>query len=291
MSSGSPPSASIIDLAIVDLILYAVLLPPAIFITWKHGKTGMICWPIFVSYFGLRFASDIYQIVNRNEPLQYNQVAIMTNAGSLACLSLLIIGLVYEANMILPLTVKSWTEKIILGVTHLANTGGIGVATYGGAPSPTGGVVNENLNQIGNCLMLFVMFAICWWMWPTWRRISSLPSHPNHGAALALLYCAGIAMPFHLVRLAYNTTYAFNRIPSLDPVTGSFATRLILMFLMQAGVSVAAIWGGWKSRNVVPKTQLFTEYDMSRTMSAGETGQHVTSTSYDPPRRTYDSSV
>lgn len=97
MSTGSPPSASIIDLAIVDLVLYIVLLPPTLYITWKHGKTGMICWPIFVSYFGLRYASDIYQIVNRNEPLQYNEVAIMTNSGSLACLSLLIIGLVYEA--------------------------------------------------------------------------------------------------------------------------------------------------------------------------------------------------
>ncbi|KAH8885003.1 hypothetical protein GQ53DRAFT_879293 [Thozetella sp. PMI_491] len=261
MDALEPPSASLINLAIADLVIYAILLPPTLWITWKHGKAGMVCWPIFLSYFGLRFVSDIYQIMHRNEPQQYNTVIIMTNAGSLACLSLTIIGLVYEANIILPLPPKSWTEKIILGVTHLANTGGIGVATYGGAPSPTGqgGVVAENLNQIGNCLMLFVMFAICWWMWPTWRRVSSVPTHPNYRSARWLLYTAGAAMPFHLVRLAYNTTYAFLRVSSLDPVTGSFATRLILLFFMQLGVALPAIAGGWMSKELVPKSQLLPE--------------------------------
>ncbi len=160
--------------------------------------------------------------------------------------------------MILPLPPKSRTEKIILGVTHLANTGGIAVATYGGAPSATGagGVVAENLNQIGNCVMLFVMFTICGWMIPTWRRITSVPSHPNFAAARYLIFAAAAAMPFQLVRLAYNTTYAFLRVPSLDPVTGSFATRLILLFFMQLGVSLSAVAGGWFSRRVVRRSQL-----------------------------------
>ena len=93
----SPPSTSIINLAIADLAIYLALLGPTFWIIWKHGKTGMVCWPIFVSYFALRFASDIYQIIHRHDPLQYNEVIIMTNSGSLACLSLVLIGLVYEA--------------------------------------------------------------------------------------------------------------------------------------------------------------------------------------------------
>lgn len=93
----APPSADIINLVIADLAIYAVLFFPTVYITWKHGKAGMVCWPIFLSYFGIRFTSDAYQIVHRSDPLLPNTVAIMTNAGSLACLSLTIIGILYEA--------------------------------------------------------------------------------------------------------------------------------------------------------------------------------------------------
>ncbi|CAK7218519.1 hypothetical protein SEUCBS140593_003574 [Sporothrix eucalyptigena] len=254
----SPPSTSVINLTIADLVIYALLFIPTAWVTWKHGKTGMVCWPIFVSYFGLRFTADAYLIANRHTPETYNEVVIMTNAGSLACLSLTIIGLVYEANIILPLPPRSRTEKIILGVTHLANTGGIAVATYGGAPSATTttGVINASLNQIGNCLMLFVMFTICWWLWPTWQRLMTVPNHPNFRNAQVLLFAAVAAMPFQLVRLAYNTTYAFIRVPSLDPVMGSFATRLVLLFFMQLAVALACTTGGILSAKVVPRSAL-----------------------------------
>lgn len=95
-STIAPPSASIINLAIADLAIYGALFFPTCWITWKHGKTGMVCWPIFLSYFALRFVSDAYQIAHRNDPNIPNTVAIMTNAGSLACLSLTIIGILYE---------------------------------------------------------------------------------------------------------------------------------------------------------------------------------------------------
>lgn len=86
-----------LGLAIADLVIYALLLPAAMWVTWKHGMSGMVCWPIFVSYFGLRFAADIHQIQNRNGPLIPDLIVSMTNAGSIACLSLTIIGMVYEA--------------------------------------------------------------------------------------------------------------------------------------------------------------------------------------------------
>jgi len=135
---------------------------------------------------------------------------------------------------------------------------GVGMATFGGAPSGTGagGVVNQNLSQVGNCILLLVMLATCWWMWPTYRRTSSVPRHPNHPAARFLLCAAAATMPFQLVRLACNTAYAFTHEPSLDPITGSFATRLGSLFFMQLGVSLAALAGGWFSRGIVPRSRL-----------------------------------
>ncbi|KAK7710374.1 hypothetical protein SLS64_005959, partial [Diaporthe eres] len=152
---------------------------------------------------------------------------------------------------------KKWTEKIILGVTHLANTGGIAVATYGGAPSATGegGVTNQQLSRIGNLLMLFVLFTVCGWMWPTYKKITYYRrsgSHPNARAALVLLWAGVAAMPIWLGRLSYMCIYAFNRQSTdLDPVMGSFAVK-ILLFGTLWGAAAALTAGGWFSQASMP---------------------------------------
>ncbi|KAK1625561.1 hypothetical protein BDP81DRAFT_495966 [Colletotrichum phormii] len=243
-----PVSREVVNLAIAELVLYGLMFPAAVWITWKHGKKGMVCWPIFVSHFGMRFIADIHQVIKRDEPLLPNQFNIMTSAGSLACLSLTLIGIVYEAvfcsNIILPGSRKRWTEKIILGVTHLTNTAGIGMATYGGSPSHEGGLINNSLNQIGNCLELFVMFAVFAWLWPTYKKIRS-SSSPNCRPAMLMIRAAVVGLPFQLIHLAYTTTYAFNQISSLDPIMGSFATKLVLIFGTYLGVTIAMLAGGW----------------------------------------------
>ncbi|KAK2590403.1 hypothetical protein QQS21_011908 [Conoideocrella luteorostrata] len=174
----------------------------------------------------------------------------MTNAGCLACLSLALFGVVYEANIILPLPPQRWKEKIILATKHLVNTAGITMATYGGSPSASnpGGVQNSTLNKLGNILMLAAILSLCWWIWPTGKRVFSSRSHPNYQPAKALLITAGAALPFQLVRLTYNSTYAFIRIPSLDPDMGSFETRLVLIFGTQLIVTMVLIGGGWLSQ-------------------------------------------
>ncbi|KAF7534909.1 hypothetical protein G7054_g5833 [Neopestalotiopsis clavispora] len=251
----SAPSANTINLAIAETVIYGLALVPMGYITWKHGKMGMVCWPIVLSFFVMRLVADIYQIVNREQPEQPNQVLIMTTSGSIACLSLGLIGVVYEANIILPGTPKRWTEKAILGVTHLMNTAAIGAATYGGSPSPTGGVVSSNLNQIGNCMMLFVMFGVCGWMWPTWKRIMSFQRHQNFEPARYLVLFGGVAMPFQLIRLASGTIYAFSPSDDLNPFTGSFAIRFLIS-AMQFGAVLGLMAGGWLSMDIVPLSQL-----------------------------------
>ncbi|KAH6949098.1 hypothetical protein DER45DRAFT_531286 [Fusarium avenaceum] len=254
-----PPSASIINLTIADLVIYAVLLFPVIRITWKHGKSGMVCWPIFLSFFALRFVSDAYLIANRHKPQIPNPVVIMTNAGSIACMSLTIVGVIYEVNIMLPLPPKRWTEKIILAVTHLTLTAGIALATYGGSPKQgaPGGVVSKHLNQIGTCLMLFVMlFGVGWWLWQTGKKVKSLKTHPNFHLARNLLLAGCAAFPFQLVRLGHSLTYSFTPYPSLDPISGTFATRLVLMFGMQLIVALVVTAGGWLSIGAVVNSAL-----------------------------------
>jgi hypothetical protein len=92
-----PVSSNVVNLAYADLVIYAILFLPIVWVAWKHGKAGMVCWPIFVSYFVIRFVADIYQIIQKNEPLVPNQVVVLTLSGSIACLTLTLIGIIYEA--------------------------------------------------------------------------------------------------------------------------------------------------------------------------------------------------
>ncbi|KAF5641520.1 hypothetical protein F25303_6864 [Fusarium sp. NRRL 25303] len=242
-----PPSANKTNLAIAELVLYIILFIPVVPLVWKHGKAGMTCWPIFLTYFPLRFVADGYQIAKRNDPEIPNAVIIMTTAGSIACLSLTIIGLIYEV----------WTERILLAVTHISITAGITLSTYGGAPKfgAPGGVLSQHLNQIGTCMMLFVMiFGVGWWLWWTGKRVTAMKSHPNFIPARFLLLTACAAFPFQLVRLGYTLTYSFTPYSSLDPVSGTFATRLVLMFGMQMIVAVIVTVGGWRSTGAVPNS-------------------------------------
>lgn len=141
-------------------------------------------------------------------------------------------------------------------MTHLANTGGIAVAMYGGTPSATGvgGVVNQSLSRIGNLMMLFVLFTVCGWMWPTYKKVTTYRrgNHPNARASLILLWAGVAAMPIWLGRLAYMCIYAFNRQNiSLDPVMGTFAVKMLL-FGTSWGAAFALTAGGWFSLSGQP---------------------------------------
>ncbi|CAI6041107.1 unnamed protein product [Clonostachys chloroleuca] len=207
----NPPSTSTINLTIADLTIYAVLLFPMLRITWKHGKSGMVCWPVFLSFLALRYVSDAYLIANRHKPQIPNPVIIMTNTGSIVCLSLIIVGIIYERNVILSLPPRRWTEKVMLAVTHLTLTTGITLATYGGSPKQgaPGGVISKHLNQIGTYLMLFVMlFGVGWWLWNTGKRAMSPMTHPNFKPARWLLLAGCAAFHSQLVRLGHTVTYS-----------------------------------------------------------------------------------
>lgn len=149
----------------------------------------------------------------------------------------------------LPTQNKYLKEKGLLGVTHLCITTGIALASYGGAPSATGagGVINQTCNKVGSLILLAVLFAVCVWMWPTMRKIQrySVARHPNAQSARMLWWGTVGAMPFWLVRLAYLVTYAFEHKLVLDPVMGTFAVKLVLVFGTYLFASIPLLVGGW----------------------------------------------
>lgn len=129
---------------------------------------------------------------------------------------------------------------------------------YGGVPDPTasGGVKNENFNRLGCSVAVLAMCGVLVWLYFSGRRILpfSQVTDPfaNYQAAKWLLMAAGSGSIIMLIRLTYHLVYAFNQTPSLDPVTGSFATRLVLVFGTQLLIALVVIAGGWLSKDARP---------------------------------------
>lgn len=91
-----PPSQDVINLAGADIAISSVLLLFSAWIAWKHGKQGMVAWPIFASCFVARLVAAAYLIAKRDEPEIPGTVTVFTGSCVLACISLTIVGVIYE---------------------------------------------------------------------------------------------------------------------------------------------------------------------------------------------------
>lgn len=127
------------------------------------------------------------------------------------------------------------SQNILLGVTHLANTIGIAMPCFAGAPDATGegGAKNQTIDRTGNLVMLSVLFFACGWIWPDSCKIRRYDTcHPNVEPARCLFWAGVAAMLLGMVRIGYNTVYAFIRHSALDPVMSSFTVKPVLVFGM-----------------------------------------------------------
>lgn len=92
----APAVARDVDLAIASLVIHAVLFPHVCCIAWKHGRLGILCWPIFATSFVLRFISTGWKISHRDDSKLSDAAPNFTGGGIVSCLTLSLIGLVYE---------------------------------------------------------------------------------------------------------------------------------------------------------------------------------------------------
>lgn len=152
--------------------------------------------------------------------------------------------------LLMPIATSPWVNRGFLGFTHLLSTAGIAMATYGGSPSASGSVANPMLDKVGNCIILCTILILIGWLVILGRRIAGRGDHPYARPTKTMFYTACAGVPFQSLRSAYATTYAFTGIRSLDPFTGSFATRLVLMFMFELAVTLIATVGGWMTRHI-----------------------------------------
>jgi hypothetical protein len=143
--------------------------------------------------------------------------------------------------------------QIILLLTHILISGGIVMAAIGGsniysdASNSSKLSTDRTLMKAGYLILLVAVILLTTHAVFTLHRLRSVLFK---GSATTLLYWVLAAMPFIAVRVIYSVVYAFTLSASLSPLTGTFAVKFILIFLVQFIAACCLIIGGFKTRHI-----------------------------------------
>jgi ABC-type Co2+ transport system permease subunit len=130
---------------------------------------------------------------------------------------------------------------------HMLVSGGIAIAAVGGsglysdASDPSKVSTDRGLLKAGYLILLVAVILLAALAIFTLLRLRSVRSK---GSANRLLYSVLAALPFVAVRVIYSVVYAFTLKPSLSTLTGTFAVKFVLIFLVQLVAACCLIAGG-----------------------------------------------
>jgi hypothetical protein len=99
--------------------------------------------------------------------------------------------------------------------------------------------------------MLFLSAALLIvYAYHAYRRLTRLSSALLNRNAVRLLYYAMLALPFTAIRAIYSVVYSFDSSPTINPITGVFAVKLVLIVLVQLLAVLFLVVGGLMARNI-----------------------------------------
>lgn len=114
-----PPAQEVINLAFADVVIAFMFFFTSVVIAWRHGKAGMVCYPILITTFIARIVADIYQIITKDTPNIPNAVTTFTMSAVISCIPLTIIGSIYMWFVRVPVPVLADPRRPPLRNIHL----------------------------------------------------------------------------------------------------------------------------------------------------------------------------
>ncbi|GAB7323472.1 hypothetical protein MBLNU13_g05919t1 [Cladosporium sp. NU13] len=258
-------------LSSVELALYALLVPLALFIAYRHGRHGILGYFYLNISIAVRIAAAVCQIIddNNNTNTPSLATAILSSIG-LSPLLLAISGILHELHHYLLLHASSATvaEKksrwplylqiqihtictvgmilLILGSVHLAEakTASDANAAY---KLRSAGAVLWFVTWLG--LMQYVA-----WLFFRLRRVQQ--EKKSFRSIAALRNWTLVALLFGGAKVVYAAVYTLDHADTaINPITGSFAVKVVLIVGVQFFAAVAMVVGGWMSLGIVSDCQ------------------------------------
>ena len=110
---------------------------------------------------------------------------------------------------------------------------------------------DHSLRKAGSCILLLVWVLLCAYAANIYRKTRRQQGNATHALAWRYFIFVALSIPFVGIRAVYGVLYAFDNSKAVNPSTGSFAVKFILIFLVQLIAVGCFVIGGWLSRDVV----------------------------------------
>ncbi|KAM0704997.1 hypothetical protein Q7P35_007784 [Cladosporium inversicolor] len=258
-------------LSSVELALYAPLVPLALFIAYRHGRHGILGYFYLNMSIAVRIAAAICQLIDKNSNSNNTNTpstaTIILSSIGLSPLLLAISGILHELHHYLLQTPATTTASkefrwllfiqiqihtictvgmilLILGSIHLAE-----------AKSASDANAAYKLRSAGAVLWFvtwLVLMQYVGWLFFRYRKVQE----KSLRSTAALRNWTLVALVFGGAKVVYAAVYTLDHGDSaINPITGSFAVKVVLVVGVQFFAAVAMVVGGWMSLSIVSEHQ------------------------------------
>lgn len=238
------------DIAIVSLILYLPLTPPALYVAFKHikfGKKYLAPW-VFVNLFLLmQIIGNIIVIADST-----SIVGIIITSLGLTTLLVACQTMIMEVTRNTDLSSSLIYRKQAGSAFHLLTIAGAVVYSMGAAtvfdpsssPSDISGA--RSLTEAGVIIFLVLVVAL------TVLAAFAMQAFSQMASFRRLYVAICVCIPFLFLRITYSLLETFDTTSStFSPFDGSAAVRVIMEVLPLVAVAASLVAGGLLTRNRV----------------------------------------
>jgi len=236
------------SLSAAELAIYLVALPPTIWLLFKHGRRAFLAYLYLTIFETLRIVAGALQISAHNEHKFSASGAILDSVG-LSPLLLASAGFLHELKGYRTTTTSEKQLVFIeVAVIHFGAMTGVALAAVGASNLTKAGATEADINsahrlqEIGSVILLITWAVLGYLSFQLYRSLGATEKFGNLMVA---------AYPFVGIRAVYSVVYAFDHSPAVNPITGGFAIKFILIFLVQLITVMLLLSVGFLTRDIV----------------------------------------
>lgn len=257
-------------LYIVDLVFYIILFPVTLYLAYRHGRHAILGYFYLNVCCAVRIVADIVSVVDASHTSANGQPSIASAVlGSigLSPLMLSLAGFLHEIHhyLLIVTSTSNKTEKrakrwmwfaqiqihgiVAAGMVLLI----IGTVNLFSATSNKDLQNDDKLRSAGAVILLVLHLGMIQYAgWLLYRCIQM--SGRLSRSVLTLAKWTIVAGLVILVKVAYAVAYTFDhKDTSLNPVTGSFVVKVLLVVVVFLVAVIVLVVGGWMSKDITSK--------------------------------------
>lgn len=253
-------------LAIVELAIYLLLVPQTIYLAYRHGRHAILGYLYLNLVCVVRIVADILQIAQQNSTTSSGSpsiASIVLSSLGISPLLLAIAGFLHEIHHQLLTNTASfsfsnqrstirwmwfaqvqWHAVCAAGIV-LIIVGSVNLFSHAKTQTQEDVRHDDTLRSAGAVILAVLWLTLvsyCLWLNVQARKKVARRSVRNLAA------CTLVAAAFVGVKVLYAVVYTFDHEDlDLNPVTGSFAVKVVFGVGVMVAAVVMMVVGGWMS--------------------------------------------